>query len=117
MYHWTPSSTGATGDSWPVGRRLAATGGAGAKTPRSGNGSAASSGGNCASWVRSSSSTPVSTGGCAPGGSRGTPGDSVGRPAEEGRRASRTVITFAHVLHLTLRTFPRTLSSAMEYLV
>ena len=32
-------------------------------------------------------------------------------------RASRTVITFAQVLHLTLRTFPRTRSSGMEYLV
>ena len=30
--------------------------------------------------------------------------------------AGRTVITFAQVLHLTLRTFPRTRSSAMEYL-
>ena len=48
---------------------------------------------------------------------RRQPADSVGSPADEGRRASRTVITFAQVLHLTLRTFPRTRSSAIEYLV
>jgi hypothetical protein len=30
---------------------------------------------------------------------------------------SRTVTTFEHVLHRTFRIFPRTLSSAMEYLV
>ena len=43
--------------------------------------------------------------------------DSVGTPADECARASRTVMTFAQLLHLTLRTFPRTRSSAIEYLV
>ena len=41
----------------------------------------------------------------------------VAIPAAEGRRSSRTVMTFAQLLHLTLRIFPRTRSSAMEYLV
>ena len=50
---------------------------------------------------------------------RGRPADAGGQRGRAGRRApsSRTVMTFAQVLHLTLRIFPRTLSSAMEYLV
>src|SRR6185312_12541937 len=43
----------------------------------------------------------------------------TGRAGEDGLRApsSRTVMMFAQDLHRTLRIFPRTLSSAMEYLV
>src|SRR5436190_13077737 len=85
----------------------------------SGNGSESGKTGACASCVRYSLST-ASMGGWTPLRGRAAaapPADSVATPATDGLRASRTVIRFAQVLHLTLRTFPRTLSSGIEYLV
>jgi hypothetical protein len=48
------------------------------------------------------------------GASDGDDGRAIDPDAEAG---SRTVMTFAQVLQRTRRSFPRTFSSAMEYLV
>ena len=122
MYHWTPSSAAPTAGDRTGGRLLrAATRRAGVS--RSGNGiGLGRQNGDCASCVRSESTPGVSVGmlsatvahRCA---DARRPRTATGSPAADGRRASRTVMTFAQVLHLTLRTFPRTRSSAMEYLV
>ena len=99
-----------SGAAGPVGRR--GTGGGGgwwASTPRVGNA-------DRTVRFESSNSASCETG-CTATAPECTTGPAVGIPPPEGRRASRTVIRFAQVLHLTLRTFPRTRSSAMEYLV
>jgi hypothetical protein len=59
--------------------------------------------------VRAASDAPVEE--------RSRTGASEGTDGLLDDAGSRTVTTFEHVLHRTFRIFPRTLSSAMEYLV
>src|SRR5206468_9527591 len=93
MYQTTPSSTGGAG-----GRAVA-------RRSRGGAGGG----------VGSRGATIVARG-AEPVGAAAPP---TGITGDDGLRApsSRTVMMFAQDLHRTLRIFPRTLSSAMEYLV